>query len=214
MLNLAIADRRWDRKRVIVAAPGPSLTAETAAICNSEIVLAVNDSYKLFPKASVLYACDAAWWDFNKFVPGFAGERWTSHSISPKNDKRDFAKNKDIQIIEGKNNVGFSRDPKFIHYGNNSGFQAVNLAILFGAAEIVLIGFDMKKKENKTHFFGEHKAPLRATHSFSGWINHFENAAKLLSDVRIVNATLDSALTCFQKCSLEAALGRILIAAD
>lgn len=214
MPTLAIADRRWEGSRVVIAASGPSLTAEVAAVCDGEKVLAVNDAIRLFPKAEILYSCDAAWWEFNKFVPGFAGERWTSHSINPKNNKTAFGKRTDMKIIEGKNGTGFSRDPKFIHYGNNSGFQAVNLAILFGATEIILVGFDMKKKENKTHFFGEHEAPLRATHSFTGWINNFANAAKLLTDVRIINATPDSALTCFPKCSLEVLFGRMSIAAD
>lgn len=214
MLGLAIADRRWEGSRVIVAASGPSLTTEVAAICGGEKVLAVNDAVRLFPKAEVLYSCDAAWWEFNKFMPEFRGERWTSHSISPKNSKTAFDKRTDMKIIEGKNGIGFSRDPKFIHYGNNSGFQAVNLAILFGAIEIVLVGFDMKKKENKTHFFGEHTAPLRATHSFTSWINNFSEAAKRLNSVRIINSTPDSALKCFPYIPLEVALGRMSVAAD
>lgn len=208
-MNLTVADRRWERKRVIVAASGPSLSEEVAALCDGEIVLAVNDAYRLFPQADVLYACDAAWWKQNDYVKNFSGERWTSHSLAPKNDKQNLPHQELFKIIQGKMVPGFSKNPEFIHYGNNSGFQAVNLAILFGAEEIILVGFDMRVVENKSHFFGNHKTPLRDSHSFSVWISEFTNASKSLSGVRIINATPNSALRCFPMVSLEEALNRI-----
>ena len=212
MLKLAVADKRWIGKRIIVAASGPSLTAEVVRVCNGESILAVNDAYKMFPRADVLYACDAAWWEVNRFVPDFTGERWTSHSLNPKNDKTNFH-NKDLfNIIAGSSAAGFSTNPAVIHYGNNSGFQAVNLAILFGAAEIVLVGFDMRIVDNKSHFFGNHKTPLRDSHSFLGWINDFNEANKRLkAGVRIVNATPNSALKCFPMVSLEEVIFKVPI---
>lgn len=205
-MKLSAADKRWIGKRCIVAAPGPSLTTEVAQVCGGEApILAVNDAYKLFPNADVLYACDAVWWKVNEFVKDFRGERWTSHSLAPKNDKTNLPHKELFNIIGGRNESGFSADPNFIHYGNNSGFQAVNLAILFGAAEIILIGFDMRVVDNKSHFFGNHKTPLRDTHSFVIWIREFTNASKGL-EVRIVNATPNSALKCFPMMGLEEAL--------
>lgn len=207
MLNLAIADRRWNGCRVVVAASGPSLSAQVAAVCDGEIVLAVNDAYKLFPNAAVLYACDAVWWEVNNFVPEFSGERWTSHSTSPRNDKTGLKNRELFHIIGGRTQSGFSTDPGFVSYGNNSGFQAVNLAILFGATEIVLIGFDMRVVGEKSHFFGNHKVPLRAANSYLTWINEFANAGKMLDKrIQITNATPNSALKCFPMIPLEEAL--------
>lgn len=213
-MDLAVADRRWNGKKVIVAASGPSLNSNIAEICNGEIVLAVNDAIRLFPKAEVLYSCDADWWEVNNFVLDFTGERWTSHSLSPRNDKRNLKNQELFHIIEGKDLPGFSRDPEFIHYGNNSGFQAVNLAILFGAKEIVLVGFDMRNVGDKSHFFGNHKAPLRSTSAFSVWVDRFEKANRLLNDVRIVNCTPNSALTCFPMMPLEQVLNPVCEAAE
>lgn len=214
-MKLVVADRRWDGKRCIVAASGPSLNSQVAAVCNGEIVIAVNDAHQIFPNAEILYACDASWWEVNKDVlKEFSGERWTTHSLSPKNDKRNLSNLELFNIIEGKAGPGFSKNPSFVHYGNNSGFQAVNLAILFGAKEIILVGFDMRVVNNNSHFFGNHKTPLRDTHSFLVWINEFTNASKNLGDVSIINATPGSAMRCFPMMPLEEALNQVLEAAE
>lgn len=215
-MKLAVADRRWDGRRIIVAAPGPSLTSEVAAVCGGETILAVSDAYRVFPKADVVYSCDAVWWETNGPNGDFSGERWTTHSLSPKNDKRNLKDRDKFHIIEGRAGQGFSKNPHFVHYGNNSGFQAVNLGILFGAKKIILVGFDMRTVDGKSHFFGNHKTPLRDSHSFIVWIRDFATAAKIAPDVSIINATPGSALDCFSKMSLEEALidGCFAVAAD
>ncbi len=206
-MRLIHANRRWSG-RCIVAASGPSLTEDVAALCRGERVIAVNDAYRLLPNADVLYACDAAWWDFHRSGPiGWCGERWTSHSLSPKNDKRAVAEKWGLQVIEGRDAPGFSRDPAIIHYGSNSGYQALNLAILFGADPIVLVGFDMREVDGKSHFFGRHKAPLRDNAQFGVWCSKFAKAAeKLGPSPRIINATPGSALACFPMMPLAEAL--------
>ena len=206
-MRLVHADRRWSG-RCIVAASGPSLTGEVAEMCRGERVVAVNDAYRLLPQADVLYACDAAWWDFHRGGPmGWVGERWSSHSLSPKNDKRSIADGLGLKVIEGRDWPAFSRDPTYIHYGSNSGFQAVNLAILFGADPIVLVGFDMREIAGQPHFFGRHKAPLRDHAQFGVWCAKFAKAAEKLEPApRIINATPGSALTCFPMMPLADAL--------
>lgn len=195
-MRLATAERRWSG-RCIVAASGPSLTEDVAALCRGERVIAVNDAYRLLPFAQVTYACDKAWWSIHR-LNVLAGEKWTSHGLSPKNDKRDVADQWGLRVIAGEDRPGFSRDPTRIHYGSNSGFQAVNLAILFGADPIVLVGFDMRRVDGKAHFFGEHKAPLSGSAQFGPWCAKFGKAAEMLGAApRIVNCTPGSALTCF-----------------
>lgn len=203
-MRLVRAERRW-AGRCIVAASGPSLTEDVAAACRGERVIAVSDAYRMLPWAEVTYACDAAWWEIHR-VGTLGRECWTSHSLSPKNDKRSLP-DLGMNVIEGRDAAGFSRDPAVIHYASNSGFQAVNLAILFGADPIVLIGFDMRDVEGKRHFFGNHKAPLRDGHQFGPWIRSFAKAADNLGpSPRIINATPGSALTCFPMMPLDEAL--------
>jgi hypothetical protein len=132
---------RWTE--CIVAASGPSLTSEVAEAIAGRNIVAVNDAYRLLPFAQVLYACDATWWNAHQGCPGFAGEKWSSHGAVGRvrhNDKSATALRHRLNLIEGQDGEGFSFDPGLIHYGSNSGFQAVNLALLMGATRIILVG--------------------------------------------------------------------------
>lgn len=206
-MKLETIDRRWAGRRCIVAASGPSLTPEVAAACQGDRVIAVNDAYKLLPWADVLYACDAAWFEAHNGSPKFAGEKWSSHGLSPKNDKTGIADKFGLRVIAGEDREGFSLDPARIHYGHNSGYQAVNLAILFGADPIILVGFDMRAVDQRLHFFGNHPAPLRTSAPFAQWRARFHQAAQMLgSTPRIINCTPESALKCFPMMPLAEAL--------
>lgn len=199
-------DRRWPGATVIVAAPGPSLTPEVAAECRGQRVVAVQDAYRLMPWADVLYGCDRRWWELHGGAPDFQGERWASHGTTSNNNVEIAAKY-DIRLVAGESGNTFSRDPAVIHYGSNSGFQAVNLALLFGAFRIVLVGFDMRIVDGKRHFFGDHPKPLTNTPHYGPFVSAFERAArKMPPHVEILNATPDSALTCFPKVTLDEAL--------
>lgn len=188
--------KKFDGKDVVVAAPGPSLTNECVARWKEYPTFVVNDAWRMIPKAEVLYAADYTWWRVNKGAPDFLGERWSC------NDKRYYkdqlAKNYGIKLISGKHGTRFSTDPELIFYGKNSGFQAVNLAILMGAKKVILIGFDMRVNQGKRHFFGDHKPPLYNTASYDIFIDAFDKASSQMPvGVSIVNATPGSALKCF-----------------
>lgn len=176
-------------------------------------MIVVNDAYKLLPNADMLYAVDNSWWHIHKQCKGFTGEKWAGHEQLPHekhgNDKRDFADEYDVNLITGLSGDEFSRDPGLIRYGSNSGFQAINMAILKGCKYIVLVGFDMRRVDGAAHFFGDHPPGLSNTtdEGYRQYNRHFVAAAKRLSpDIRIVNATPESALTCFPMMTLEAAL--------
>ncbi len=195
---------RWSE--CIVAATGPSLTPEVAEQCKGHHVIAVNDAYRLMPWAEVLYSCDRAWWRVHQGCPGFTGEKWSSHSTG-NNDKLDVAKDYGLRLVRGNDAEGFSFDPSVIHYGSNSGFQAINLAIHFGAKVIKLVGFDMRHVDGKRHFFGNHPAPLHNHMHYSQLIRHFKKAAKHLpADIKIINCTPGSALDCFPMGTLSEAV--------
>lgn len=208
---------RWS-DLCVVAATGPSLTPEVAAACRGVPVVAVNDAYRLFPFAAVLYAADEAWWDAHGGAPDFAGEKWSAHGHPGHNDKRACAERHGLSLIRGADADGFCLDPSRIHYGDNSGFQAGNLAAhwLGWRGRIVLVGFDMRAPDGRRHFFGDHPGPLHRAKSqdelkryFGAFIRKFEAAARLLpAGLEIVNATPGSALTCFPFLPLQAALAK------
>jgi hypothetical protein len=194
----------------VVAATGPSLTAETAELVRASglPVVAVNDAWRRLPQAEVLYASDLRWWNYHKGCPGFRGERWSTHTPEHRrggNDKSEIGPKYGLHLIDGRDGDGFSFRPDRLHHGGNSGFAAVNMAILLSSAmapepqpvEIVMVGFDMHRT-NGRHFFGDHPTNLANTSSYLTFIRNFDRAARLLpKTVRIVNATPGSALRCF-----------------
>lgn len=215
MVQVQTLSRDWNCP-VVVAATGPSLTTDVAARVRKARwpekrvrVVAVNDAFRLLPHADALYACDNRWWEAHIAAvrDGFFGERWTTHEDGPSsgNCKDEMPEDWGIRCVRGKASEGFSRDPALIHYGSNSGFQALNFALLRGATKVILVGFDMRVVNGKRHFFGDHPAPLSNSTTYSSFIRHFETAAKHCA-VPIVNATPGSALNCFPKVSLDDAL--------
>jgi hypothetical protein len=202
---------------VVVAATGPSLTAEVAARVRRARwpeekcrVIAVNDAYRLLPYADILYACDETWWKVHiaDVEKTFHGERWTTHEGRQRGEsnwKGDMPAEWNVNLVAGKAASTFSTDPAVIHYGSNSGFQAVNLALLKGATQVVLVGFDMRVVAGRRHFFGDHPEPLHNRADYNSFIAPFEIASRK-GALPIVNATPGSALGCFPRVDLDAAI--------
>jgi hypothetical protein len=210
-------ERLWPGARCIVAATGPSLTPDVVEECRRAHaaggfrVIAVNDAYRLMPWADALYACDSAWWKHH-LGTDFSGVKWSTHHKDG-NDKLDVAREYGVRIVNGKSAKGFSSDPGMIHYGMNSGFQAVNLAILLGAVTIVLVGFNLQHVDGKKHFFGDHPRRLQRAVKYERFALPFEYASKHMpTGVTILNATPRSALKCFPVVRLVDALAMELAA--
>jgi hypothetical protein len=191
---------------VVVAATGPSLTTEIAEACRNEIVLAVNDAWRLLPWASVLYACDEAWWNIHDGCREFRGEKWSSHGGRDHNDKTACARRYGLKLVQGRDGNTFDLSGSHINYGSNSGFQGINLALLMGATKVVLVGFDMRVN-GRRHFFGDHPKGLMNSADYVSWVPNFAHAAKHLpAGIEVVNCTPGSALTCFKMMDLSDAL--------
>lgn len=200
----------WERSLCIVAGTGPSLTREVADECmaSGRKIIAVNNAYHLLPRADVLYACDEEWWIHYGGASDFHGEKWTSFDNGRNSKDPSLVEKYNLNVVHGRHETGFSFSRDHINYGRNSGFQAVNLAILWGSTTVVLVGFDMNFGYG-VHFFGDYPAnsKLRRSTDHSQFIRHFDYAAKHLpADIRILNATPNSALKCFPEVKLSDAL--------
>ena len=150
----------------------------------------------------MLYACDAAWWQlyFPEVAVQFAGELWTVSEAA-----RDRY---GLQWVQGVDAGGVSANQHSIHTNKNSGAQAIALASLFGATRIVLLGFDMGRINNKTHWHGDHPKPLGNGNRYAAWIRAIDTMAAPLRDagISVVNCSRHTALKCFERAPLEAQL--------
>lgn len=204
---------RWPGATIIVAAPGPSLP-ESASFLQRAFgvpIIAVSNAYRVL-RADIVYACGADWWQAHSRTVGYAPERWSTHNEDPnvKDHKRYAALSYNINLVQGRHQQGFSSDPRVVHYGLNSGFQAVNLAMHLGATRIALVGFDMQTRAGSNHFDGMHPPPLRNTQDYDTFINAFKVAMPSVPEhIEIVNCTPNSALTCFPVMELKELLYEI-----
>ena len=184
---------------------------------NIDHVIAVNDAYRIEPYPDVIYGSDYDWWqlhgadvhglDDSFFVREGSRERWTCVNPNPDSLEKWMAtvERWDLRVVDGSHGATFELEKPAIHYGNNSGFAAINLALQFGATEVWLLGFDMNAPTGKKHFFGDHPPELGQADDkdYRVFIGNFVSAAAALPDhIRIVNATPGSALTCFEKVNL------------
>ena len=207
--------RAWAGETVAVLAAGPSMSGALCerlrgrcrAIAVNNVGIDTVDSVTgrviaaPAPWADVLFASDAKWWnEYRDRAMKFEGIKITSM-----NGLR----------WEGLKNLAFSPRapfdvrPTHLVSGGNSGYQAVHIAAHFGAARILLFGFDMREVNvggmRRRHYFGNHPAPCNSQGKFDRWIKNFERLATDLGKrgVQLVNCTPGSALRGMTVSTLE-----------
>ena len=186
---------------LVIIASGPSLTDEQIKLVKEAgpKVLVINDNYLKYPTADFLYACDLKWWDWHaerKELKQFFGQKITQDKAA--------AEKYNIQYIESHGKMALSTDPKIIHQGMNSGYQAINLAYHMRPTKVILLGYDMQfGPNNESHWFGDHPDKVRSGYGswMIGYASIAEHAKKL--NFEIINCTERTALTCFPKAKLQ-----------
>lgn len=171
--------------RWVVAAPGESLTVEQLERVRALPLVAVNDAFKLAPWAQALAANDAAWWRARPEAFEFAGRRFAVQPV-----------NTEVEALERN---------ALIATGTNSGLLGIEVARrVFGATEILLLGFDMKG----SHYFGPHTGGLKNPdeETFGRFQFQIAQWAAAHRQVKVVNCTPGSVLATFPRRSLDACL--------
>jgi hypothetical protein len=221
--------REWDGEAVVLIGGGPSLTAEQVAMVALEHeagnvrCIVVNDAYLLAPWADVCYFADARWWKWHtdgvdKPLLGLTAEQvrekfaaFAGEKCSIQNAGRNITDDA-VHILRNKhfpeNGDGLSVDPGALVTGRHGGFQAINLAVLAGAKNIILLGYDGKPAADGTaHFHGDHPKPSPVS-AYPMYLKSFAPAVKPLENlgVSVVNCSPDSAIADFPKMPLEDAL--------
>lgn len=161
-----------------------------------------NATFALVPWADVCYGADHKFWQvyIRDALKVFRGELWTCSEGAT----REFG----LYWIRCGKLAGLHPDPDTVNSGGNSGFQAISLAHKFGAARIILLGFDMQRTGGKTHHHGNHRGGLRNGAGFVSWIRQMGPLAADLKRARVEvwNASRSTALNCFPKKSVEEVL--------
>lgn len=188
--------------RWVIIASGPSMKGfDLEPVRRSgRKVMVINNSWELAPWADVLYAGDAQWWDKYHAGVTFKGQRWTAQV--------EAAHKYGICLVQRHSEPGLDERPGHVNAGGNSGYAGINLAYHFGARDIILLGYDMKRTD-VGHWHGDHENMLSAPDAhIKVWKRKFESLAQDLHrlGVRVINSTPGTALECFPRMTLEQAL--------
>lgn len=194
-----IIPRKFEGLPGIVCCTGPSLSKAMATIRMLDVPLfGMNNVYHDLP-VHVHVASDPLW--HATYAPELKGalpdaDLWTWDAKT--------ARLYDLKRYNGIWADGLSTDPRFLHFGHSSSYQALGLAYLYGCSPIFMVGFDMHYNDKKRHYFdnlsdlsGEYPPNLRKFSKFDGLIRQFRTVAEQGLDVPIYNATEGSAFPWF-----------------
>lgn len=198
---------RYKGRRGVLLATGPSLTREDIEYLRplhargDIVVFGLNDTYKWCDFLDVFYFCDPRWLDCNRDALDYKhGEIWTQDaSVHAKHQGK-------VKRCMGSSGHGLSHTPNKIHFGGNSGFQLLNLALHFGIEKFYLLGYNMDVPQGKKqHMFGPHPHGLNQSNNYKGFVSGF-TAINAVDRAKVTNCTVPTALNCFVKQSLQEAL--------
>jgi len=197
----------WRGQCVAIIASGPSVKKARLELLRNRIhVLAIKENVNLCPWADVVYGCDWPWWHHRQGLPEYTGLKLAyAHDAYAR-----YADVHQIVIESAHSNELLTDVPGSIGAGGNSGFQALNIAVQFGATGIMLIGFDAHDRSG-AHWYGRnfwHGANNPDELNFQRWLEAMQNIMPKLEElgVDVVNVSEISRIECFRRASLEQAL--------
>lgn len=184
---------RDEERTCIVLGGGPSAGDFPAEFFARFPVVAVNNGWYLYRQADALWAADKAWWAFHweAVRQGFKGRCFGADAAQ--------CAELGIEHRAVRFDIGLSIHWEALGSGGrpaNSGAQAINLAYLAGARRILLVGFDMKPRAGKSHWFGEHPRGVARDSPYKAFIAGMSQMASDLAGerVQVLNCSADSAL--------------------
>lgn len=216
--------REWAGETAFLIGGGPSLRGfpvdrlrgRGRVIVINRMVLP-SEEWPGVPWADVLYFCDCGFWStFRHEVRAiWQGGRkvtlcngWVS--ADGKAVPAAGGGDEDLFRLVRAIRYGLSHDPQKLCHGSSSGYQAINLAYLFGADRIVLLGYDLQPDAaGRSHAHeGYGQSASLVSHQLGVHAGAFPYLVEPLraAGVEVLNASPSSVLNCWPKIRLETAL--------
>jgi hypothetical protein len=197
----------WSGETAVIVGTGPSAKdVPLDLVRGAAKTFVVKSSWKLLPSADAMYGLDRGFWLANQGVPEFKGLKITpSPTAARVFGLRQVRLKARAEILTGETGVlgcGLRTG------GGHSGFQAINLAIQFGATKIVLVGFDMTLS-NGAHWNSDYRGVAKPDAArVESWRVSLDGCAGQFKSLGVeVVVVGSSALTAYPKMTLAEALG-------
>jgi hypothetical protein len=196
----------WSGETVAIIASGPSAKSAGVHLLKGKMrVMAIKKNVELAPFADVVYGCDAPWWRSVRGLPDFKGLKlaYDEAVCSEFGLKR-------VDIPDKYSNELLLGDVGKVGAAGNSGFQALNLTVQFGAKRILLVGFEASVRSGD-HWYGRNNwngANNPDDRLCERWRKALDNAATVLSSlgIDVINTAPFSQAMKFKKMTIQDAL--------
>ena len=194
----------WPDATVFILGGGPSLRKMPQypdfECLHDKRVIGVNAAFRLGTWIDVLLFGDRKFWVWNEKLL----KRWPGLKVTNCPNLHNLPGVKHMK----RQSKGLAINPDTLAFNHNSGSCAINLAIHFGAKNIILLGFDMKCEQEgdglRHHWHDWHqkeeKDNIHEIHL--GRMKRLAEDIKK-TDVNVLNATPNSAMDYFPMTMLE-----------
>lgn len=193
-------------RRVFLLGGGPSAANHDLSLLKDEYVIAINHSFDYYPNANAVLFVDTLYAKLVKEkLKTYEGFVFASFRCQ---DELGDIKKKTIFYFPQNNTRPGRSLGEGLYTGRLSGLCAINLALIMGAAEIYLLGYDMNYQDGKHHWYGtaHENQEKYSEDNFKRKIKYFD-IYKSYSD-RIFNCSKESALTQFSYMDFRNVVGR------
>lgn len=196
-------DGAWRGKRCFIVGGGPSLKGFDFERLRGERVIAINKAFYDVPFADIMFAMDRPLLD--QLMEGKLGENYKQAfaefaGVKVWLDLSNYSYPADVCSIPSAGEVGWTKSCREgLYHGQNSGYGALNLAMVLGADPIYLLGYDCAKgPAGEKNYHSGYPTPGNPA-ALDKFIEAFKAGAKMLMPGRhhIYNLNPDSALRCF-----------------
>lgn len=193
-------------KSVAIVAGGPSLKGFDFGRLSHSTVVAINRAHENLPGASMLWWSDMLFWVNHKDAIAAHG--------APVKATVDWDYPADmlppgVSVYRVTGRAGYDPAPGCIRHGNNSAYAAIHATAQRGARKIVIFGLDMRYgPDGESHYHGGHGKVHEERTLTEDMLPFFETLAGPLAKLglTIINASPNSAVTCWPRCSIEEGL--------
>lgn len=194
----------WDGDPVVIVGGGPSLIGFDPHLLDGRRVIAVNCAFRL-GQFDVMFYGDPQW-------PALYGEGLNDFGGLKVTVREEHLDRPDVRVVKKDGQAaGLSKRRDLLHWNLSSGACAINLATLLGAGSLVLLGFDMQQASGRNNYHDDYIHP-DGTHAPIG---NYEAMGKrfpaIAADlkalgIQCLNASPESTIDCFPKCTIAEAL--------
>lgn len=190
-------------ERVYLIGGGPSLIGFPFEKLCGRTVLAVNDAMLSLSWATAVFSVDRQWASKRQdALRQFEGEVY----LAMPSDVADIP---GAVYLERDYGDGLSLEWPRVRMGGTSGYGAVNLAVLKGGKQLVLLGYDYSYRQGQSHWFPTYPWFQSGNERYMrGWAGKFLTMTDTLKRIRVqvVTAGEGSRITAFPKVPLTTVL--------